>query len=604
MKEYVKIIVPSKLDVDVLLEPLGLTRTLLNSYKDDIYLFISLIYISDKNYYRVIKYNGYTKFSSFALKNLFDAKRFYIFLNLLIDNGVVEKDRNWRNAQDKIESYCQGYRICRDYLDGNSVFKTIVLKKKYRKYFTSDAKGDLVNANDDISNLPEYAPILEQFGKYKLSLDVNVYDYLKNYSLLLLSKLRDDRIAHGIKNPDKLNQYQLLKFYSIIGRYIASISDFQEGKIWHNVSKSNHRINTSITGLKKGLRNFMTIDGVDSIYQVDVKSSQPYILASIMSTDFMKAKAEGYNLWTIYPALYEKLKFYIESDSFSLTEDIIDDNPEYIRKKVYEYTEALKSGSTTGNDAGALGIIKNYYSIPGKNEYRDLCSAGTLSIWNMFFSQRDIDSIVSYRKSDFTNNFYLDVAHEYMRLSSISADDVDVGKLRQKFKNTLMYILFDNNGLNRKNNADIRIFTNVFSGVNKWIEGMLKLTSKKEFAYLMQRAESYLIIKVVANEFLDAYPDAPIFTIHDAILTSGEYINELEKLMKKRLFEVTKINPGADVTRLNKITEPDYKEIKKTWSKIRPINSKKSYERAKDKIFESHVEAGKKFVEENGLFPT
>lgn len=603
MKEYVKVVVPNKIDVDSLLKPLELTRTLDNSFKDDIFLFISLIYISDKDYYRLYKFNGYTKYSSITLKKLFGTKRFYKFLKLLVDNEIVEKDKNWRNAVDKSVSYCQGYRICNQFLDGKSTFKTIVLKKKYKKYFASNADGNLINTSAVASNLSEFAIILEQFDKYKLSLDVNVFGYLRNYSRLLLSKLREDRIAHGIKNPDVLNQYQLLKFYSIIGRYVVSITDFQEGKMWHDVAKSNHRVNTSITGLKKGFRNFITIDGVDSIYQVDVKSSQPYILASIMSTNFMRSKDEGYNLWTIYPALYEKLKDYIENDSFTLSEDIMDDNCEFIRKKVDERIKAKKSGNFTGNDAGILGIIKNYYGISSKDEYNKLKSSGTLSIWGNFFNQKDIDSIVNYRKSDFTNNFYLDVAQEYMRINAISSDDIDVKELRQRFKSTMMYILFDNNGQNSRNNADIRIFTNVFSGVNKWIEGILKLTSKKEFAYLMQRAESYLILNIVANEFINTYPNAPVFTIHDAILTSGEYINELEKLLKKRLYEVTKIKPGADVTRLNKITEPDYKDIKKTWSKIRPINSKFSYERAKDKIFESHVEAGRKFVEENNLLP-
>lgn len=604
MKEYVKVIVPNKVDVDILLKPLELTRTLEKSFKDDIYLFISLIYISDKDYYRLYKNNGFTKYSSIALKNLFDGKRFYKLLNLLIVNGIVEKDKNWKNDVNKSKSYCQGYRICKFYLDYKSAFKTIVLKEKYKKYFASNAKGDLVNVSGTISDLSEYAPLLDQFDKYKLSLDSGVYDYLCNYSRLLVSKLRDDRIAHGIKNPDNLNRYQLLKLYSIIGRYIISITDFQNDKIWHNVSKSNNRFNTSITGLKKGFRNFITIAGVDSIYQIDVKSSQPYILASIMSKDFMTAKIEGYNLWTIYPALYEKLKDYIENDSISLSEDIIDINPEFIRKKVYEYTKALKSGNITENGAGALGVIKNYYGISSKDEYNELNSAGTLSIWGKFFNQKDIDSIVNYRKSNFTKDFYLDVAHEYMRISSISANDIDVKELRKKFKSTLMYILFDNNSQNRRNNADIRIFTNVFSGVNKWIEGILKLTSKKEFAYLMQRAESYLILKIVANEFINANPNAPVFTIHDAILTSGEYINKLERLLKKRLFEVTKIGPGADVIQINKTTHPDNKEIMKTWSKIRPVNSKASYDKAKDKMFDIHIEAGKKFVEENGLLPS
>lgn len=603
MKEYIKVVVPNKVDIDILLKPLVLKRTLEKSLKDDIYLFISLIYISDKDYYRLFKYNGYTKYSSIALKKLFDGKRFYKFLKLLIDNGIVEKDKNWKNAVDKSNSYCQGYRICKNYIDGKSVFKTIVLKEKYKKYFASNANGDLINVSGVISDLSEYAPLLDQFGKFNLSLDADVYDYLCIYSRLLLSKLRDDRIAHGIKNPDNLNQYQLLKFYSIIGRYIVLITDFQNGKIWYKVSRSNNRINTSITGLKKGFRNFITIEGVPSIYQIDVKSSQPYILASIMSTDFMKGKNEGYNLWTIYPALYDKLKDYIENESFSLSDDIIDNNPEFIRKKVYEYVNALKSGNTTGNDAGALGVIKNYYSISSKNEYNELNSAGTLSIWSKFFNQKDIDSIVNYRKSDFTNNFYMDVAQEYMRMSPLSGDDINIKELRQRFKSTLMYILFDNNSQNRRSNANIRIFTNVFSGVNKWIEGILKLTSKKEFAYLMQRAESFLIIKIVAKEFINAYPNAPVFTIHDAILTSGEYINELEKLLKKRLYEVTKIEPGADVTQLKKITEPDYKDIMKTWSKIRPINSKTSYEKAMDKIFDIHIEVGRKFIEENGLLP-
>ena len=47
-----------------------------------------------------------------------------------------------------------------------------------------------------------------------------------------------------------------------------------------------------------------------------------------------------------------------------------------------------------------------------------------------------------------------------------------------------------------------------------------------------------------------ANPDAPIFTIHDSVITTKPYVEGLRKVMHNTLFETTGIEPGLSVEEL------------------------------------------------------
>jgi len=106
----------------------------------------------------------------------------------------------------------------------------------------------------------------------------------------------------------------------------------------------------------------------------------------------------------------------------------------------------------------------------------------------------------------------------------------------------MMFVLFENNYAHRNNNPYICMFQSVFPGVDKWILELHRIVGSDKFSYLLQRAESYLLLNVVCREFHQHYPIAPLFTIHDGILTFREYLPDLTGFVLTRLEDVTGIS--------------------------------------------------------------
>jgi hypothetical protein len=63
----------------------------------------------------------------------------------------------------------------------------------------------------------------------------------------------------------------------------------------------------------------------------------------------------------------------------------------------------------------------------------------------------------------------------------------------------------------------------------------IKSKDKSLLPRLLQSIESYLMINVIAKRISIEYPDAPIFTIHDSISTTAEYVDIVEAIMTEEL---------------------------------------------------------------------
>ena len=278
------------------------------------------------------------------------------------------------------------------------------------------------------------------------------------------------------------------------------------------MSPENHRLNSSITGLPKILRSFILCNG-QPLGMIDVSSSQPYILSSIMNEWFFTGCSNGYNLKTIYPELYYKLinNLNINSDMYS---------------------------DTSNNKSF------NYYSNISNNINFSLSNINITNhsfMWCKKMTHDEIQSITRYKQSPFYNDFYTYVIKSYYE-RTIANPDIDFRILRDKLKHTMMFVLFENNYAHRNNNPYICMFQSVFPGVDKWILELHRIVGSDKFSYLLQRAESYLLLNVVCREFHQHYPIAPLFTIHDGILTFREYLPDLTGFVLTRLEDVTGIS--------------------------------------------------------------
>jgi len=106
---------------------------------------------------------------------------------------------------------------------------------------------------------------------------------------------------------------------------------------------------------------------------------------------------------------------------------------------------------------------------------------------------------------------------------------------RQEIKSAVFQVLFtDNRFLGQEAAKPKRIFKKYFPDVYD-IFAEIKRRDKTLLPRLLQSIESYLIIDVIAKRISMEHPDAPIFTIHDSVATTEEYVNDVERIMLEEL---------------------------------------------------------------------
>ena len=544
--------VPASVDVKGLVKKLNLSSTLSYNIKNKVYYFLSLIVSTNDNYELNENNNGYRNISSVLMKKIVDKRHYGLIIRLLTDpeDPVIETNGSWSNSKpDARDNFCKGYRLTEKYNTGEVVYKTLPVK--FQQRITKHIQVE----TDDYKMNEKYKFLLNQFEHHRFTIDPLVYDYIRSFGEEL-HKL----VVNG-------NAYQTKLVYNQIGRWLDNINNLEKEQLWYNVSSSNHRLNSSFTSLPRLLRPFILCDG-RPLSMVDVSSSQPYILCSVMTNRFFTDFTNGYNLFTICPEIFQKLvrDGYIEINS----------DATYPRAKDYY-----------SSFTGMTGMDDKTYVINLKNSY--------LFMWGQNFTTDDLLSIKLYQISPFDNDFYTYLVKSfYEGIDCIT--DFNYPEQRKKLKDTMMLVFFDMNPVHRKSKY-IKMFSFMFPGVDKWIKEAFNVIGNQSFSYLLQRTESYLLLHTVAREFNQRFPEAPLFTIHDGLYTHEEYIPDLTSLILERLEGITGISVGVKKESPVANPVPKIKDIDEMWKeKIKSIITQKKYEEVKGGVFTSNVVRGTKFL--------
>jgi hypothetical protein len=78
------------------------------------------------------------------------------------------------------------------------------------------------------------------------------------------------------------------------------------------------------------------------------------------------------------------------------------------------------------------------------------------------------------------------------------------------------------------NTGPLALFKEYFPEVAA-LFNILKSRQYQDLAILLQRIESFMVIQSITKEFNKKFPDACLFTIHDSVLTTSEFVNDLEE---------------------------------------------------------------------------
>jgi hypothetical protein len=333
---------------------------------------------------------------------------------------------------------------------------------------------------------------------------------------------------------DVSNVYQIAAIHNQIGRWLFSINRFSSKELNPMISASNHRLNSGFTNLPKLLRPFVMCNG-QSLISIDLSASQPYILSKLMMNKFFLDDKEGFNLYTINNKLYK---------------NIIND----------------------------VCIDKGKDSIP--------------FMWGKFFDQNKLLDFDRYSNISFESDFYTQTI-----LSSYSGiTDAELIDKRLKFKNSIMYLLFDDDRSRRSTFPNMQFLKSVYPGVNQWIELTHSSIGKKTFALILQRAESYLLLNKVCREFNQLNPEAPFFTIHDSVFTTENFEIPLMQSFQNCCNEVIGINPGLKLDKPDRNSIVTDVDVKSVWNQLKKISTEELFEKNRRRFLSINIEAGENFM--------
>ena len=339
---------------------------------------------------------------------------------------------------------------------------------------------------------------------------------------------------------DADNYYQKQVIYNLIGRWLFDVQKLENGELNAMVAGSNHRVNSVFTNLPKVLRGFVECN-CKPLYSIDLSASQPYILSKVMDNSFIEGIGYGFNLCTIYRDVYNKLNI--------------------------------------------SGLIKYSFFNPISGRYPFM--------WGEFFFPNEVQSIVEFQEIPFKNDFY-----KYVISKGITnpLEDDEFLKMRKEFKDKMMYILFSDKKGYRKFDDQIKMFSKAFRGVNKWLELSHEVIGKREFALVMQRCESWLLIHNVCRQFLNQHTDIPLFTIHDGLFSYKEYTQDIANLIITTCREFIGVEPGLKIDPPRTEIYPRLQDVDEEWVEIKLINSHDRFENVKGGVFKTNIERGKNFL--------
>lgn len=527
--------IPSNIDLDKLVRDLkdkngkGLRKDTKQKLKEGMVYFLTLLtleVVKKKN----LK-DGYKKLNNKILEEIIGQKRPIIIRRILEQKGIIEVLPNGNYSEST------GYRLTQKYCTGN--FTEIEYSERIKNKLLEYKTKDLVETElgpEEILNpeiLVDYPYLKEQFEKNKLTIKTfDSYNELREVLYQLLTKSLRKKI---------FKQETVVSLLNLIGGYKFDIEDIKDRNYKLNLSQSNLRFTGKLTSLKKELRKHLRVNG-EKLVEVDIKSCQPFLLSTILNSNFTESTNEGYHLHTIFPDLFKEL-------------------------------QNVKS------------------SVPSNNTNR------TEYISGVYLSPESWKELIKFIEYDFNKDFY-----EYILNNGQLGKEFKPSKIikvkskgRDYVKDKIMSYLFDRDDRNRSKNPVVEMTRSLFPELTDFIENFISTYGKSRFSILLQRTESYLVLNKICGFLNENHPDIPFFTIHDSILTTRESSLKVKGIMTELISEVTGKTPVISIKESNGNIDVD-----ETWTKVN-ITSVEQFEKRKYSILKVDIEKGLSLISDQQL---
>jgi hypothetical protein len=490
--------IPSNLNLDDLFLGIKGNKTRIRFLKEGMVYFLSLL--TPDNYYGDKFKDGFITLSTKVLEKTIGKGRPTEIIKILRDKNVIEI-RSYR-----VGHYSRGYRYSEEYQNVKPITIDFSdrINDRLSKYFKQNGEYGFNRTSQK-----EYSHIFTQFDphKHKLGFDSDrVHAFIKSLGNTLIQK----------SSKLRTYEYQTLEsIFNYFGRIVLIIDDIENSRYHLSISPTNHRFHSNLTSLPKIIRHFLLIDR-SPIGEVDIMSSQPYILSTILNDPFYNSMGKGYNLHNIYEELEKEMKSSLKTVIPSNKKE----NPHYV-----------------------LGT---------------------------YLGQKQFESIVEFSQYDFTSDFYehllnkgLSSHPEFIHSSKVFE------KGREYIKKYFIRNLFNKNENERGRNLVGELIKRTYPGLLTYSDDVNYYYPTNNLPLLLQRIESYLVLNRVCKYIHLNHPTVPFFTIHDCIITTHSNIKLVKDVSYELISKITGKSVGLTPKYFDPSTEPNDTIINKTWNKVR-----------------------------------
>lgn len=332
----------------------------------------------------------------------------------------------------------------------------------------------LIHKNRITSSVSHLNYLTKWFDDGKFEIDL---DFVKEFLKEELNLKRENEILQEFdrknkKPKDPINQYN----HALISAERISYRDFHL-----LLDDTVYRLHTNLTNMHSIVRNALTYDG-KKLISLDIKNSQPYLSTLLLSKNFWVQKNEAKN----------NNFLSVSFDDAQTPLNINIDKGLYFQKlKISKQDSYIM-----------LGEISSLLSTKDFQQYIDLVIKGQL---------------YEFLQTEFEKELGLSFA------------------TRKEAKTAVFQILFtDNRFLGQEDAKPKKVFKKLFPNVYT-VFAEIKRKDKTLLPRLLQSIESYLMIDVIAKRVAIELPKAPIYTIHDSISTTEEYVKRVKEIMNEEL---------------------------------------------------------------------
>ena len=319
-----------------------------------------------------------------------------------------------------------------------------------------------------------------------------------------------EEVAHG--DPAAVNRYNSNMLA------IANIKD----KSYRLTSDSRGRFYSPLTNVSTDLRQFISYNG-ERLTNIDIVNSQPFLSTVLFSPSFWQSNNRE-------QISVNDISYQIRRKLLSEFEAVQPSNNEFAKinmAKCFNPTPSISfpiywRSNLSQIDTLLTPSITNIPIFPNNN------STSTLMLTKNSVSLYSSD-IQAYSFKTEQGEFY-----EYFQ-EKLSEVDSSFGKMRRSEIKTIFYeSIFGKYIPVHQLKPNMAVFHKAFPNVSKFFRS-LKFKQHNVLACALQSIEAELVIMRVAKKYSEAFPNRPIYTIHDSIVVEESLAQEATKIFRQEL---------------------------------------------------------------------